>query len=46
MGREEHSHIAFSSRDKDAQVLEKDRELDKENSDTVDDRSNIDILDL
>lgn len=45
MGRKEHSHVAFSSRDKDPQVLEEDRELDKENGDTVDDRSNIDILD-
>lgn len=37
MGRKEHGHVAFSSRDKDAQVLEEDRELDKEHGETVHD---------
>ena len=37
MGRKEHGHVAFSSGDKDPQVLKEDRELDKENSDTVND---------
>ena len=37
MGRNEHGHVAFPSRDKDPQVLEEDRELDKEHGDTVND---------
>ena len=44
MDCKEHSHVGFSGRDKNSQVLEEDREFDKENSKGVDDRLDIDIL--
>ena len=44
MDREEHSHIGFPSGDKSSQVLEEDRELDKENSENVNDRMDMNIL--
>ena len=44
MDREEHSHVGFPSRDKSSQVLEEDRELDEENSESVNDRMDMDIL--
>ena len=44
MNCEEHSHVGFSDRDENSQVLEEDREFDKENSQSVDDRVDIDIL--
>ena len=40
----EHCHVGFPNRDKCSQVLEEDRELDKENSKSVNDRMDIDIL--
>ena len=44
MDCEEHSHVGFSDRDENSQVLEEDREFDRENSQSVDDRVDIDIL--
>ena len=40
----EHCHVGFPKRDKSSQVLEEDRELDKENSESVNDGMDIDIL--
>ena len=44
MDCKEDSHVEFSGRDKNSQVLEEDRKFDEENSESVDDRMDIDIL--